>query len=249
MKKLFIMAFLAIAMVSCKKEDTAIVGTGTLDFDFENVVNNAPLVLGNQSYTNAQNESFTVSTFKYYVSNIELTHTNGTIYKAPENYFLIDQSQSETFAQQLTNIPAGDYHKISFTIGVDSARNFAGAQTGVLAPEKGMFWTWNSGYIFLKMEGTADASTKSTKALAFHIGGATATTNAIRKVSFNIQNTLRVRTTSAPELHFKVNVAAMFTGTEEISFAQYNTIHGGANALKIANNYAQSMFSLDHVHN
>lgn len=248
MKKLFLMAFIAIAIASCKKEDE-IIGNGTVDFEFENVVNNAPLTLGTQSYTNAKNETFTVSTFKYYVSNIELTNTDGTVYKAPESYFLIDQSQSSSFNPKLENVPAGDYNKISFTIGVDSARNFAGAQTGVLAPEKGMFWTWNSGYIFVKMEGNSQASTQANKSLTFHIGGASKTTNVIRKASFNIANTLRIRSTSAPEIHFNANVAAMFSGVQDISFTQYNSMHGGANAIIIANNYANNMFSLDHVHN
>lgn len=54
MKKLILMAFLAIALVSCKKEDAEITGVGTLDFDFENVVNNAPLKLGTQTYLNAK---------------------------------------------------------------------------------------------------------------------------------------------------------------------------------------------------
>ncbi|WP_316930094.1 MbnP family protein, partial [Hymenobacter sp. IS2118] len=42
----------------------------------------------------------------------------------------------------LKDIPVGDYQSVSFTVGVDSARNVAGAQTGALDPNNGMFWTW-----------------------------------------------------------------------------------------------------------
>ncbi len=252
MKKLLgLVAIAALFLGACKK-DTApeIAGSGTLKFEFENVVGNTDLVLNTQNYTNAKGEAFNVSTFKYYVSNVELTREDGSVYKAPENYFLVDQSQSASFAPELSKVPAGDYAKISFTIGVDSTRNFAGAQTGTLAPEMGMFWTWNSGYVFVKMEGTSPASTQANHQLVFHIGGASATVNAIRKVTFSIDpNVLRIRTDKAPQMHFKVDVAKMFSGATDISFAQYNSMHGGSPALLIANNYAQGMFSLDHIHN
>ncbi len=244
------MACVAIGLASCKKEEAEIIGSGTLNFEFENVVDNASLELNTKTYTNASSEDFNISTFKYYVSNIELTDSKGSIYKVPENYFLIDQSEESSLKPMIEGIPAGDYTKISFTIGVDSARNFAGAQTDALDPLNGMFWTWNSGYIFVKLEGSSPASVATNNKLAFHIGGASATTNAIRKTSIDLAPyTLRIRTDKVPEVHIKVNVAKMFTGKQDISFATYNTMHGGANALLIANNYAEGMFSLDHIHN
>ncbi|OAQ39694.1 hypothetical protein A5893_08915 [Pedobacter psychrophilus] len=252
MKKLLLMvAIAAVAFMSCKKEDAGeITGSGTLNFEFENVVGNQPLVLTTQNYTNTKGESYKVDMFKYYVSNIQLLKADGSIYNVPESYFLIDQSDASTLKPSLSNLPAGDYTKISYTIGVDSARNFAGAQTGVLAPEKAMFWSWNSGYVFVKMEGTSPTSTAANHNLIFHIGGASATVNAIRKVSFNIDpNILRIRTDKSPIIHFKADVAAMFNGKQNISFATYNSMHGGLPALIIADNYAQGMFSLDHIHN
>ncbi|MBK0383999.1 hypothetical protein I5M32_13605 [Pedobacter sp. SD-b] len=251
MKKIFLMvAIAAVMFTACKKDTAGVVGTGTLNFEFENMVGNQPLVLSTQNYTTAKGESFKVDMFKYYISNIELSKYDGSVYKAPESYFLIDQSNAATLKPSLSNVPAGDYTKISFTIGVDSARNFAGAQTGALAPENAMFWSWNSGYVFVKMEGTSPASTGANHNLIFHIGGASATVNAIRKVTFNIDpNILRIRTDKAPIMHFLADAGAMFSGRQNISFADYNSMHGGLPALIIADNYAQGMFSLDHIHN
>ena len=244
------MAIAVSTLSACKKNEVEATGSGKLNFEFENVVNNSALVLNSQNYTNALGESFNVSAFKYYVSNIELTKADGSLYKVPENYFLIDQSVASSLKYEIADVPAGDYTNISFTIGVDSARNFSGAQTNTLAPENGMFWTWNSGYIFVKMEGSSPASSRVDKKLLFHIGGAKSPTNTIRKTSIALNpNVLRVRTDKAPEIHLKVNVASMFTGTQNVSFGQYNFMHGGIPAVLIADNYASGLISLDHIHN
>ncbi len=244
------MAIAVSTLSACKKNEVEVTGSGKLNFEFENVVNNNALVLNTQDYTNALGEKFNVSTFKYYISNIELIKADGNIYKIPENYFLIDQSIESTLKRGISDVPAGDYTNISFTIGVDSVRNFSGAQTDALAPENGMFWTWNSGYIFVKMEGSSPASSRADKKLLFHIGGAKSPTNTIRKTSIVLNpNVLRIRTDKAPEIHLKVDVASLFTGTQNVSFSQYNFMHGGAPAVLIANNYANGLISLDHIHN
>lgn len=251
MKKTFILlAFTAFIVVSCKKDSTEITGLGTINLEFENVVNQQSLILGTQTYTNSIGQNFNVNTFKYYISNVEFTKVDGSVYKVPENYFLIDQSVPESLSKSIENIPAGDYNRISFIIGVDSLRNFAGAQTGDLAPEKGMFWTWNSGYIFVKMEGTSPLSTQTNNNLIFHIGGVSSTINTIKKASFTLDpQVLMVRKNTIPQVHFKTDVAKMFYGTQQISFAQNSKVMGGSVALVIANNYNLGMFSLDHIHN
>jgi hypothetical protein len=60
---------------------------------------------------------------------------------------------------------------MEFMIGVDSARNNSGAQTGALDPTNGMFWSWSTGYIMAKFEGTSAQSPAAANALKFHIGG------------------------------------------------------------------------------
>jgi hypothetical protein len=86
-----------------------------------------------------------MTTFKYYISNVSLITRNCDFVAIPDSYFLVNAADSSTLNQQINNIPEGKYTGITFTMGVDSLRNFAGAQTGVLDPAKGMFWRWNSG--------------------------------------------------------------------------------------------------------
>ena len=58
----------------------------------------------------------------------------------------------------------------TFYLGVDSLTNSNGAMGGDLDPTKGMYWTWQTGYIHFKLEGNiiCDSSRKS---FEYHIGG------------------------------------------------------------------------------
>jgi hypothetical protein len=132
---------------------------------------------------------------------------------------------------------------------VDSARNVSGAQKGALDPNNGMFWTWNSGYIFTKLEGYSPQS--SSGGLVFHIGGFKSPDNTIRTVSpaFPVGTKLLVRADHSPEIHFNVNVMKMFTGSTTIRFADLNdTMHTPGSSVLVANNYAAGMFSVEHIH-
>jgi len=242
-----------IFLSSCKKSDDEITADtkSTFTMEFENQVNGSPLVLNTNTYKNAKGEDFKINIFKYYVSNIKLSKADGTVFLIPESYFLIDASKSESTIITLKDVPTGDYTKIEYTIGVDYARNFAGAQTGALDPMNGMFWTWNSGYIFVKFEGTSPQSTATSNALTFHIGGVLDPNNTIRTFStdINVANPLRIRTDKKPDMHFIVNAGALFTGKTDISFAKLNFTMGGENSVIVADNYANGLFRLDHIHN
>jgi len=242
-----------ILLSSCKKGDDkpAADTKSSFTMEFEHQVNGAPLTLNTNSYKNAKGEDFKINVFKYYVSNIKLSKADGTTFLVPESYFLIDESKPASKLITVNDIPTGDYNKIEYTIGVDYARNFAGAQTGALDPVNGMFWTWNSGYIFVKLEGTSPQSTAANNALTFHIGGVVDPNNTIRTfaAAINAANPLRVRTDAKPDMHFIVNAAALFTGTTDVSFATLNLTMGGANSVIVADNYSKGLFRLDHIHN
>lgn len=251
----YLMALLCpiLLLSACKKnaEELPEDAKSSFTIEFEHQVNGAALALNTTTYKNARGEDFKINVFKYYVSNIKLTKTDGSSYLIPESYFLIDESKSSSKMITITDVPTGDYIKIEYTIGVDYARNFAGAQTGALDPINGMFWTWNSGYIFVKLEGTSPQSTAANNLLTFHIGGVVDPNNTIRTYSTEISaaNPLRIRSDARPNMHFIVNAAALFMGTTDVSFATLNVTMGGPNSVIVANNYAKGMFRLDHIHN
>ena len=70
----------------------------------------------------------------------------------------------------------GDYKGLSFNIGIDSASNHRDPATypgsHVLNPlvHQGMFWDWNAGYIFIKLEGKYITTAGDTSNFLYHIG-------------------------------------------------------------------------------
>lgn len=245
---------LAFVGVACDDDDnpsTQTPTTGKLRFAFENVVGSQPLAFG-QSYTTLDGDAFTVSKFNYFISNIKLTKADGTVWSEPESYHLVKQAETASRSFELKDVPSGDYTRLTFTIGVDSARNVSGAQTGALDPLNDMFWSWSSGYIFLKLEGTSPQA-QPNGALIFHVGGFRRPNSTIRTVSpaWPAGTTaLQIKGDKTSELHLKADVQKLFSGPNTIRFAQMsNTGHSSdPNSVKLANNYAAGLFRIDHVH-
>lgn len=252
-----ILTTIAITASSCKKDPHEVpdpvappATTGSLMLHFENMVGALPLVLNSQSYVDANNDTFNISKFNYYISNIKLTRSDNSVYSETESYHLLQASDTTTLEFELSNVPFGTYTSIEFMIGVDSIRNVSGAQAGALDPANGMFWDWSSGYIMAKLEGTSPQSTAAGNGILFHVGGFSGANNVLKTVSpsFNLA-TANVSSTVIPEIHFGVDVLEMLTTPTTINFATLNTIHmPGASAKTIADNYAD-MFSVEHIHN
>src|SRR5690606_1551843 len=154
------------------KDNLVVQEKGKVEIQFEHFAGNSPLIIdGIARYTNAHGDGFTVRLFKYYISNVVLITDQGDRFVEPESYHLINQAESSSLYLNLQAVPAGNYTKVQFLIGVDSLRNVSGAQTGALDPLNDMFWTWSTGYIMAKMEGNSVQSTAPGQVLNFHIGG------------------------------------------------------------------------------
>ncbi|WP_216689378.1 MbnP family protein [Hymenobacter siberiensis] len=237
-----------LALAGCKK-DEVVAAPPTVSLEFEQTVGADLLVLDTKTYTTLAGDQFRISIFRQYISNIVFTKTDGSTYAVPDSYYLLDAAKPDSRHLTLTGVPAGDYKGITFTIGVDSVHNVSGVQKGALDPNNNMFWTWNSGYIFTKLEGYSAQST--TSALTFHIGGFKAPNNTIRTVSpaFPSGMTLLVRADHSPEIHLNVDLLKLFSGPSTIRFATLSDVQSpGSNAVKVANNYAAGMYSVEHIH-
>jgi len=249
-------------IVSCEKEDIIDANDkNTVAIEFDNRVGAQKLALGTTTYKNSSNEEFTVTKFNYFISNISLKKDDGTVVKFPNDYFLVRQEDTKSLLATLKDVPAGNYKELSFIVGVDSTRSVSDVslRTGVLDPtsygDDGMYWSWNSGYIFMKLEGVSSvvpAGPSGIKAFQIHVGGYGGKTavapNNIRTITLPIATTATVRKNIAPELHLIVDVAKVFDGANKIQLATTNSIHNPAAAKPVADNYTQ-MFLVDHVHN
>lgn len=250
-----LLALATAALSGCKKDDVSS-STGAVALEFEHTVGTTPLVLGAGSYQNARGESFSVSTFKYYLSNLKLNKADGSSYAVPDTYFLVDQTDDATQHLTLGTVPTSDYTSLTITIGVDSARTKAGNFSGVLDAGKGMFWTMNGPeFINLKLEGYSPqaphAPGAATGGLVFHIAGYRhSSTNTIRTVTLPFPTGVRllVRSDHTPEVHLRVDAGQLFGAPNPTSFATTYNIMGGPTAARLADNAAAGMFSVEHIH-
>jgi hypothetical protein len=142
-------------------------GAGTLKLDIAHTFGSANFSLSPTSFVTLAKDTIRVSQFSYYVSNIELTTVNGTKVPLP-GYFLQDFLPNQPNTITLENVPSGNYTSISYLIGVDSLANSTGEHTGDLDPSFGMYWTWNTGYVFLRLKGRHSTANSL---FSFDIGG------------------------------------------------------------------------------
>lgn len=262
MKKVFAIALsAAVFAASCKKDDTQDPNEkGSIVLHYDNVAGTADLALNSGTYTNAAGQNYTITKFDYYISNIKLKKTDGSEYTIPQDksYFLVKESDAASQEIELEDIPVGDYSGVSFVVGVDSTRSTAdiSKRTGVLDPAtggSGMYWTWNSGYIFLKLEGTSPASGMPGNEIMYHIGGfgglTSATINNIKTINLTFPGVAAtVRTSIKPEVHLLTDAKKVLDGLNNISIATNPMIMFDAISVNVAGNY-KNMFTVDHVHN
>ncbi len=260
MKRIILSVFsITLLLSSCKKDDAPNYNSNVkadLSVEFDNVVGSSNLQLNTGSYTNGVGQSFNVTKLKYYVSNFVLTNVDGSVYTVPQKdcYFLIDESDATTYKPKLS-IPEGEYKSLSFVLGVDSLRNTMdiNQRTGVLdvsAAAADMYWSWNSGYIFFKIEGTSPGVAP----FKYHVGGfggyTTATTNNLRTFTLDLRTrgTAQVKSGKSANIHLFVDVLKAITGTTNMTFGTPAEIHSPTAGIPIANNYS-SMIVHDHTEN
>lgn len=264
MRKIYVLFLFSLSLglfLSCKKdpklldslkEDVAF--TNDVAVNITNVADNAIVQVSKDTvyttltpkYINANNDTFSVTTLKYYISNVKLKRPDGSYYVEKESYHFIDAADTiNTCRFVLKNVPVENYIAMEFIIGIDSARNCSGAQTGALNPLHDMFWSWNQGYIFYKFEGyTSSVPNFGIHNLTFHVGGFLAPYNMIRWANVPFNNTsLNIDAEHVSTLFIKANVLEAFRNPNTLDFTSLYTSTSGNSSKQLANNYTD-MFSL-----
>lgn len=80
------------------------------------------------------------------------------------------------------------YDQIRFNLGIDSITNTVGLLGGDLDPVKGMYGTWQSGYINIKIEGSSLKCKTRKNEFQFHLGGYLATYNPLQEITLAVQS-------------------------------------------------------------
>lgn len=250
---LFLALMAGATFTACTKENTPepepqpeLKGNAEIKFDHVWGPTQGAWSVGQTLRHPSTGDTITFDFLNYYITNVKLTKADGSEWIQPNSYHLVKLNAGALATLTLNDIPEGDYTSITYTIGVDSARNVSGAQEGALAPSQGMFWSWNTGYIFVKAEGRSPQAANGT--FKYHLGGLSGANNAIRTTTLNFGGgSLRVRNNALPSVHLYVNVARFWHGG--ILLSSMSNVHmPGANASTLATNFRDA-FSFDHLHN
>ncbi len=151
MKKIYLALATAITLFSaCTKNSDApeLAGQTTITVDAK--VGNSDFAL-NTDFT-IEGKTYKFNKLRYWISNVSVVTSNGTEYKVPNSYFLMEETAAVPVQDgdytypankresiTVNNIPAGDYKTIKFSIGVDAKYNDnLSLQAGELSQLSGM---------------------------------------------------------------------------------------------------------------
>jgi hypothetical protein len=233
-----------ISLLALKGPSIEIQKKGKVEIRFSHFAGAGKLNV-DSTYYNSFGEPYRISRFKYYITNIKLLSSdNHTEIEIGDSYFLV-QEEDELSRTISLSVPEGNYAAVSFLLGVDSLHNVSGAQTGALDPMNGMFWTWNTGYVIVKLEGKSPLSTLPGNLVEYHLGGFKGPDKANRRISLTFpRGNLDVTTKKTGVVNVKVDVNSFFSSIHKLPIKAYPACtSAGSLARQYAENYA-ALFSI-----
>jgi hypothetical protein len=242
MKIICLYLVVIILATSCTKNETPATPVYNVKIHLQHTVGSQSFSAGT-NYINPMGEQYKLDKFHYYFTNVSLGQNGNALDKEKESYHLI---KAESTAPNAFTFPvsANTHNQLQFIIGVDSARNVSGIQSGALDPLNGMFWTWQSGYIMAKAEGSSPASTAHQNMMTYHIGGFSGLYNTVRKVNLQLPTALNTNANGTTTIRVGVDINKFFNGAHILKIADSSiSMSHGLLSSKYADNYA-TMFSI-----
>jgi hypothetical protein len=205
--------FAAISITSCSKDHDHD-GTGHLHVYFSNRYGLTDALEYDSVKTGTNGRNFTVQTNQYYISNVRLiTHDGAEV--STDAYLLAKNGLENEI--EFEELAAGHYTALRFDVGIDSATNHLDPSTydgtsPLALQTPSMHWSWNSGYIFFRLEGLVDTSAAKTGTVdapwEMHLG-----TDA-NLVSVELPIDVAVTAESHPGINVYLNTAALLIGID-----------------------------------
>lgn len=131
-------------------------------------IDDQALELDKMKYTNPFNRDYKVTKLRYYVSDFRFQKANGNVYDS-DTFYLVDVEDASTLSFTISDVPKGDYSKVSFYFGLDEDKN----QDKALPSEETVM-PWPSqlgdGYHYMQQEGFYKDSAGTDKAFNTHMG-------------------------------------------------------------------------------
>lgn len=130
-----------------------------------------PLLLDSLRYENAARETLSVTRLSYLLSGFALEREDGVWVEVADGNAWMDAARQRMSAR--LEVPEGKYRALRFHVGPDAAANTADPATlpadHPLNPNlNGLHWTWQTGYIFLAVEGRFRAAAAELGGYSYH---------------------------------------------------------------------------------
>jgi hypothetical protein len=191
---------------------------GTLVLRLHATANDEPLVFNQFGYDNPGGDGqFRVRDFQFFVSNIRLVAKDG-VHEPAESYHLARfDNPTVSYEIVLEDVPARDYDRVEFALGVDADANGSIRSVGDLDPNGRMAWSWDVGYKFILFEGALQLNGQVIP-LVYHVGF----DENYTPLSFSRDASVEPLSTST--IDFSVDVLQMFKGHETIDMATLSSV-------------------------
>ncbi|MEY3398622.1 MAG: hypothetical protein RL220_1216 [Bacteroidota bacterium] len=161
-----------VFITSCEYENSS---PGRVRVTFEATFKGQPFIIGSQ-YDDELGNIMQINTFMSYFSMLQVVRQDDSK-ELIRDFALVNFNGKPSFELEMES---GDMKGIEFNIGIPKAYNkdvdpttYPNSHPLSVQGSQGMFWHWNTGYIFTKFEGMADTTGTGTALehpFAFHIG-------------------------------------------------------------------------------
>jgi cytochrome c peroxidase len=145
----------------------------SLEITIDPVFNGEPLRLDSLRYETAARETISVTRLSYLLGGFALERDDGRWIEFPDTIAWMDAAARRNTVM-LENTPSGKFRSLRFHIGPDAAANAADVTkhpaNHALNPSlNGLHWTWQTGYIFMALEGHYRSGNNEPKGYAHHL--------------------------------------------------------------------------------
>lgn len=234
--------FSALILLSGCKKDPVVPENTVQQLSFhihDNVGNQAADY--STTFSDLTGRKFTLTDFRYYLSNIVLIKNDGSELPLTDVVLLVSPTEQDYV---LADVPVGDYKGLKMIYGLDSVTNHldpatfpAGHPLAIQSP--GMHWDWNSGYIFSKIEGLCDTSLAGDGPANFqffyHVG-----MDMMKRTIDMSNHPFSVKSGSDKELVLELDLLDILANVDLRTENETHTFNNMPLAEKIANNFSTS---------
>ena len=145
-----------------------------LRLEFEPRWSDKALALG-QSLSNATTNAMSISRLDGLLSQLALQRTDGSWLES-KDWFVFLSAEKRRLSAVADGLPALEFKAIRFRVGLDASLNASDPQSWPpdhpLHPDVcGLHWGWQSGYVFLAIEGHWEPAQGRTSGFSYHLAG------------------------------------------------------------------------------